>query len=97
MEGLKQIHYLNIIETFISPYKQESAAAGVSNQSRGEPTSNGATESEFGRNQTRYKDREHQSSVSFKDSDDFLALISKLNRTLESLKYQEEVFQSGKI
>ena len=78
------------------PYKQESGA-GVSDQSRGEPTSNGATESEFGRNQTRYKDKEHQSSVSFKDSDDFLALISKLNRTLESLKYQEEVFQSGKI
>ena len=94
MEGLKQIHYLNIIETFISPYKQESGA-GVS--SRDEPPSNGATESEFGRNQTRYKDKEHQSSASFKDSDDFLALISKLNRTLESLKYQEEVFQSGKI
>ena len=79
------------------PYKQDSGAGVVTNQSLDKPTSNGATESEFGRNQTRYKDKEHQSSVSFKDSDDFLALISKLNRTLESLKYQEEVFQSGKI
>ena len=37
-----------------------------------------------------------EKSASFKESEDFLNLLKKLNQTLESLKYQEKVFDAEK-
>ena len=37
-----------------------------------------------------------EKSASYKDSEDFLNLLKKLNQTLESLKYQEQIFDAEK-
>ena len=37
-----------------------------------------------------------EKSATFKESEDFLNLLKKLNQTLESLKYQEKVFDAEK-
>ena len=39
---------------------------------------------------------EKSKSTSFKETSDFINLLSQLNRTLETLKYQGKVYKSGK-
>lgn len=40
--------------------------------------------------------QQQNKSPSFKDSADFINLLSQLNATLETLKYQEKVYKTGK-
>ena len=63
------------------------------------PSPEGLTHSEFV-NQNQFgpftERKSEAETASFKDSQDFLAIISQLNRTLENIKNQELLIQEGK-
>lgn len=63
------------------------------------PSPEGLTHNEFV-NQIQFgsftESKSEAETASFKDSQDFLAIISQLNRTLENIKNQELLIQEGK-